>query len=77
MVKRKLSQNDDVLDLLAIFVPTRTYGHELSVVTERTRWWVETAKMSFLSREAGLRRVRSFVIQEKLGVEPLLLSTVC
>ncbi|KAI3362770.1 hypothetical protein L3Q82_001822 [Scortum barcoo] len=57
-------------------VPTLTYGHELWVMTERTRSRIQAAEMSFLRRVAGrsLRdRVRSSVTREELGVEPLLL----
>ena len=53
-----------------------TCGHELWVVTERIRSWIQVAEMSFLRRVAGrsLRdRVRSSVTQEELGVEQLLL----
>ena len=53
-----------------------SYGHELWVVTERTRLRVQAAEMSFLHRVAGLSlrdRVRSLVIWEELGVDPLLL----
>ncbi len=60
----------------SIYVPTLTYGHELWVVTERTRSRIQAAEMSFLRRVAGrsLRdRVRSSVTREELRVEPLLL----
>ncbi|TWW64246.1 hypothetical protein D4764_03G0012540 [Takifugu flavidus] len=60
----------------SVFVPTLTYGHELWVMTERTRSRVQAAEMSFLRRVAGLSlrdRVRSSAIREELGVEPLLL----
>ena len=60
----------------SIYVPTLTYGHELWVVTERTRLRIQAAKMGFLRRVTGLSlrdRVRSSVIWEGLGVEPLLL----
>ncbi|KAK0156607.1 LINE-1 reverse transcriptase [Merluccius polli] len=60
----------------SIFVPALTYGHELWVVTERTRLRVQAAEMSFLCRVAGLSlrdRVRSSVIREELGVDLLLL----
>ena len=59
-----------------LWVPTLTSGHELWVVTQRTRWRVQAAEMSFLRRVAGLSlrdRVRSSVIQGELGVDPLLL----
>ncbi|KAK0143304.1 hypothetical protein N1851_018556 [Merluccius polli] len=45
-------------------------------MTERTRSRVQAAKMSFLRRVAGFSlrdRVRSSVIREELGLEPLLL----
>ncbi|KAK0148831.1 Protein broad-minded [Merluccius polli] len=60
----------------SIFVPALTYGHELWVVTERTRSRVQAAEISFLRGVAGLSlrgRVRSSVIREELGVDPLLL----
>ena len=44
-------------------------------MTERTRLRVQAAEMSFLRRVAGLSlrdRVRSSVIREELGVDPLL-----
>ncbi|TWW80631.1 hypothetical protein D4764_01G0004460 [Takifugu flavidus] len=50
----------------SIFVPTLTYGHELWVMTERTRSRVQAAEMSFLRRVAGLSlrdRVRSSAIR--------------
>ena len=53
-----------------------TYGHELWVVTERTRSRIQEAEMGFHRRVSGLSlrdRVRSSVIREGLGVEPLLL----
>ncbi len=76
MVKRELSQKAKLSIYWSIFVPTLSYGHELWVVTERTRSQVQAAEMSFLCRVAGLShrdRVRSLVIREELGVEPLLL----
>ncbi|CAB1416408.1 unnamed protein product [Pleuronectes platessa] len=45
-------------------------------MTERTRSRVQAAEMSFLRRVAGVSlrdRVRSSVIREELGLEPLLL----
>uniref|UniRef100_A0A8C6SA52 Estrogen receptor beta n=1 Tax=Neogobius melanostomus TaxID=47308 RepID=A0A8C6SA52_9GOBI len=60
----------------SIYVPTLTYGHEIWVMTERTRSWIQAAEMSFLRRVVGrtLRdRVRSSVTREELGVESLLL----
>ncbi|KAI3359361.1 hypothetical protein L3Q82_002861 [Scortum barcoo] len=69
----------EALDLpvnLSFPLPHLTYGHELWVMTERTRSRIQAAEMSFLRRVAGrsLRdRVRSSVTREELGVEPLLL----
>uniref|UniRef100_A0A8C6LRX0 Reverse transcriptase domain-containing protein n=1 Tax=Nothobranchius furzeri TaxID=105023 RepID=A0A8C6LRX0_NOTFU len=76
VVKRELSQKAKLSIYRSIYVPTLTYGHELWVVTERTRSRIQAAEMSFLRRVAGLSlrdRVRSSVIQEGLGVDPLVL----
>ena len=76
VVKRELSRKAKLSIYQSIFVPTLTYGHELWVVTERTRSRVQAAEMSFLRRVAGLSlrdRVRSSAIREDLRVEPLLL----
>ncbi|KAK0130608.1 putative uncharacterized transposon-derived protein F52C9.6 [Merluccius polli] len=75
VVKRELSQKANLSIYQLIYVPALTYGHELWVVTERTRLRVQAAKISFLRRVAGLSlrdRVRSSVIREELGVDPLL-----
>ncbi|TWW56724.1 hypothetical protein D4764_08G0007110 [Takifugu flavidus] len=74
--RRELSRKAKLSIYRLIFVPTLTYGHELWVMTERTRSRVQAAEMSFLRRVAGLSlrdRVRSSAIREELGVEPLLL----
>ena len=76
VVKRELSRKAKLSIYQSIFVPALTYGHELWVVTETTRSRVQAAEMSFLRRVAGLSfrdRVRSSVIREELGVDPLLL----
>nr|XP_054599772.1 uncharacterized protein LOC129164266 [Nothobranchius furzeri] len=76
MVKRELSQKVKLSIYRSIYVPTLTYGHELWVVTDRMRSRIQAAEMSFLRRVAGLSlrdRVRSSVIREGLGVDPLLL----
>ncbi|KAK0144601.1 putative uncharacterized transposon-derived protein F52C9.6 [Merluccius polli] len=73
---RELSRKAKLSIYQSIFVPALTYGHELWVVTERTRSRVQAAEMSFLRRVAGLSlrdRVRSSVIREELRVDPLLL----
>ncbi|KAK0147792.1 Craniofacial development protein 2 [Merluccius polli] len=69
VVKRELSQKAKLSIYQSIYVPALTYGHELWVVTERTRLGVQVAEMSFLRRVAGLSlrdRVRSSVIREEL-----------
>nr|XP_054589525.1 RNA-directed DNA polymerase from mobile element jockey isoform X1 [Nothobranchius furzeri] len=74
--KRELSQKARLSIYRSIYVPILTYGHELWVMTERTRSRIQAAEMSFLRRVAGLSlrdRVRSSDIREGLGVEPLLL----
>ncbi|KAI3366505.1 hypothetical protein L3Q82_000635 [Scortum barcoo] len=76
VVKKELSQKANLSIYRSIYTPTLTYGHELWVMTERTRSQIQAAEMSFLRRVAGcsLRdMVRSSVTQEELGVEPLLL----
>ncbi|KAK0146656.1 putative uncharacterized transposon-derived protein F52C9.6 [Merluccius polli] len=76
VVKRELSRKAKLSIYQSIYVPALTYGHELWVMTERTRLRVQAAEMSFLRRVAGLSlrdRVRSSVIREELGVDPLLL----
>ncbi len=64
-------------EALDLPVNLRSYGHELWVMTERTRSQIQAAKMSFLRRVAGcsLRdSMRSSVTREDLRVEPLLLD---
>ncbi|TWW59883.1 hypothetical protein D4764_06G0014130 [Takifugu flavidus] len=76
VVKRELSRKVKLSIYQSIFVLPLTYGHELWVMTERTRSQVQAAEMSFLCRVARLSlrdRVRSSAIREELGVEPLLL----
>ncbi len=76
VVKKELSRKAKLSIYRSIYVPTLTYGHELWVMTERTRSRIKAAEMSFLRRVAGrsLRdRVRSSVTREELRVEPLLL----
>ena len=75
-MKKDLSQKVKLSIYWSIYVPTLTYGHELWVGTERTRSRIQAAKMGFLCRVSGLSlrdRVRSSIIWEGLGVEPLLL----
>lgn len=56
---------------LSFEVPNFTYGHELWIVTERMRLWIQAAKMTFLHRVAGLSltdAVKSSDIQRELRV---------
>ena len=48
VVKRELSRKAKLSIYQSIFVPALTYGHELWVVTERTRSRVQATEMSFL-----------------------------
>ncbi|KAK0156391.1 putative uncharacterized transposon-derived protein F52C9.6 [Merluccius polli] len=64
VVKRELSRKAKLSIYQSIFVPALTYGHELWVVTERTRSWVQVAEMSFLHRVAGLS------LRDRLGCLP-------
>uniref|UniRef100_A0A8C6MBU3 Reverse transcriptase domain-containing protein n=1 Tax=Nothobranchius furzeri TaxID=105023 RepID=A0A8C6MBU3_NOTFU len=76
VVKRELSQKAKLSIYQSIYISTLTYGHELWVVTERTRSRIQAAEVSFLCRVAWLSlrdRVRSSVIPEWLGVDLLLL----
>ena len=54
VVKRELSRKVKLSIYRSISVPTLTFGHELWVVTERTRLRIQVAEMSFLRRVAGL-----------------------
>ncbi|KAI3355481.1 hypothetical protein L3Q82_018317 [Scortum barcoo] len=54
VVKKELSPKGEALDLpVNLRLPTLTYGHELWVMTERTRSRIQAAEMSFLRRVAG------------------------
>ncbi len=62
VMKKELSCKAKLWIYQSIYVPTLTYGHELWVMTERTRSRILAAKIRFLRRVAGrsLRdRVRS------------------
>ncbi|XP_047467164.1 uncharacterized protein LOC125023726 [Mugil cephalus] len=54
VVKRELSRKAKLSIYRAIYVPTLTYGHQLWVMTERTRSQIQAAEMSFLRRVSGL-----------------------
>ncbi len=77
VVKKELSCKAKLSIYRSIYVPTLTYGHELWVITKRTRSRIQAAEMSFLRRvaERSLRdRVRSSVTRKELREEPLLLD---
>ena len=50
VVKKELSCKLKLSIYLSIYVPTLTYGHELWVMTERTRSQIQVAEISFLHR---------------------------
>ncbi|KAL7846506.1 hypothetical protein SRHO_G00214860 [Serrasalmus rhombeus] len=54
VVKKELSHKARLSIYWSIYVPTLTYGHELWVMTERTRSRIQAAEMSFLRRVSGL-----------------------
>ena len=59
------------------FFPTVTYGHEVWVMTERTRSHIRVAVAEMCFRVAGIfprERVRSSIIRKGLRVDPLLLK---
>lgn len=58
--------------LVLVLVSTLTNGHKLWSVTERSRFWIQAAGMSFLHRVES-DKVRSLFVREGFGVEPLLL----
>jgi len=65
--KRELGQKAKLLIYWSIFVPK--LSHEIWVMTETFRSWIQTAKMSFLWRVAWLSlrdRVRSSCIPREL-----------
>jgi len=74
--KRELSRRAKLSIYWSNFVPTLTYGHEIWVVTQRTRSRIQAAEIGFLQRVAGLslrHRGRSSAIRKVLRVEPQLL----
>lgn len=76
VVKKELNQRAKLLINRSVYVPTVSYGHEPWVVMERMRLRIHTGEMSYLHWESGLflrDRVRSLVIWEGPGLEPLLL----
>ncbi len=53
VVEKELSCKAKLSIYQSIYMPTLTYGHELWVMTERTRSLIQVAEMSFLRRVAG------------------------
>ncbi|XDV31537.1 hypothetical protein PO909_002528 [Leuciscus waleckii] len=68
VVKKELSRKAKLSIYQSIYVPTLTYGHELWVMTERTRSWIQAAEMSFLRRVAG----RS--LRDRVSSTPLMFT---
>ena len=69
VTKRELSQKAKLFVYRAIFVLTLNYGHEVWVMTERTRLRIQADKMSFLGPVAIISltdRVRCSLIRERL-----------
>ncbi|KAK3509855.1 hypothetical protein QTP70_015865, partial [Hemibagrus guttatus] len=64
VVKKELSWKAKLSIYQSIYVPTLTYGHELWVMTERIRSWIQAAEMSFL------RRVAECSLRDRLHGKP-------
>lgn len=61
---------------LSIYIPTFLYGHDLWLVTKRTRSQIQTVEMSFGQRVSGLSlrdTMKSLVIREEISRELQLL----
>ncbi|KAL3968400.1 triosephosphate isomerase (TIM) [Sarotherodon galilaeus] len=74
-IDRQIGAAAAVNTVPSIYDTALTYGHELWVLTEKTRLRMQAAEMGFLQRVAGLSlkdKVRSSVIQEGLRVKLLL-----
>ena len=71
-MKIELSRKAKLSIYRSNYVPSLTYGHELWVMTERTKSQIQEAEMRFLRRAAG-RSLRDGVRSCELGVELLLL----
>ena len=54
VLKKELSRKASLSIYQSIYVSTLTYGHELWVMTKRTRSRIQAAEMIFLHRVAGL-----------------------
>lgn len=66
--KRELSQKKKLSLQWSVYILALIYGHEISVMTERTRSLLQAAEISFLPKVAGhllSDRVRSLVIWER------------
>lgn len=75
VMEKELSHKVELLIYRSVNIPTLTSGHELWVVTARTRLWIQVAEMRFLQKVAviSLRdRVGSSDIEREFGVELLL-----
>ena len=54
VMKKEVSQKAKLSIYWSIYVPTLTYGHEVWVVTERSRLRIQAAEKGFLRRVSGL-----------------------
>ncbi|KAL0266254.1 UNVERIFIED_CONTAM: hypothetical protein PYX00_008851 [Menopon gallinae] len=75
MVRRAEPSREAKLGIYrAVYVPVLTYGHQVWVMTERTRSRIRAAEMRFLRAVAGVTRIdrcRNAAIREGLQVEPV------
>jgi len=67
VVKKELSRKGKLSIYQSIYVPTRTYGHEQWVMTEKTRSQIQTAKINFLHRVAEQSLFFTIVVKNPRG----------
>lgn len=70
VVKRELNWKSKLSIYQSICDPTLTYSHELWEVTQRMRFQIQSAGMSFFRRAARLRRVSRFLGHVMLVTDP-------
>lgn len=76
MTKAELSKKTKLAIFKSVYRPTRIYGHEQWILTEKTRSRIQSEEMRFLRTVAGLTlrdKVKSSSIRASLQIEPLIL----
>lgn len=70
VVKRELSWKSKLSSYQSIYDPTLTYSYELWEATQRLRFQIQSAEMSFFHRVARLLRVSRFLGHVILVTDP-------